>query len=115
MLEEQQNLELIGLEDDNENDDEEDLDYDDDNVFGIGNGEYEMIAPTGFNTTDLDKRIADLEKYYQVKNIFCEVWFLPQCHSEQFNHLVSRENNNYVPNFLSLFNRRLYQVLGSLN
>ena len=38
MLEDQLNLEFIGLEDDNENSDEEDLN-DDDNAIGIRNGE----------------------------------------------------------------------------
>ena len=57
MLEDQLNLEFIGLEDDNENSDEEDLN-DDDNAIGIRNGEYELIAATGFNATDRDKRIS---------------------------------------------------------
>ena len=57
MLEDQLNLEFIGLEDDNENSDEEDLN-DDDNTIGIRNGEQEVIATTGFNATDRDKRIA---------------------------------------------------------
>ena len=51
MLEDQLNLEFIGLEDDNENSDEEDLN-DDDNAIGIRNG------ATCFNATDRDKRIA---------------------------------------------------------
>ena len=57
MLEDQLNLEFIGLEDDKENSDEEDLN-DDDNAIGIRNGEQELIAATGFNVTDRDKRIA---------------------------------------------------------
>ena len=33
--------------------------------------------------------LADLEKYYQVQNIFREVGsFLSQCHSEEFKDLV---------------------------
>ena len=62
LLQNEQNFELLELDDQ-----EKEIEEDDENTALNAEDEF---TPSGFNETDVNKRIEALERYYQVMGLF---------------------------------------------